>query len=87
MINEAAYITIRNGRVGIVSNLSNSPGVLRKSSPEPVQSLPSSSSHIAHTSVLSNLNVDRLSLAFQSHTFHTALVPIDNFNSNGQLNA
>lgn len=87
MISEQNVITIRNGRLGIVANSSNTSGVLRKAEPDPVWSLPSSSSIIPHTSVMSNQNVDKYSLAFQAHTFHANLTAIDNFNANGALNA
>ena len=87
MINADSRLTVRNGRVSVVPETINTAGVMNKQSPDPVWHLPSSSSIIPHTSVLSNMEVDRTSLAFVAKTYHANLTPINNFNANGRLNA
>lgn len=87
MISRTANIQLRDGRVSVVKNTVNTSGVMSKMGPSPVWRLPSTSSIIPHTSVMSFMEVDRTSLAFVARTYHANLKAIDNFNANGALNA
>lgn len=86
MISPTARITVRNGRVALVADSIMQGGTQRKGSPDPVWPKVSSSSIIPHTSVMSNLEIDKSSYAFIAKRYHANLNAINNFNATGRLN-
>lgn len=87
MISPNATIEVKNGRIAIVPDTILKGGSQRKANPAPKQSLPSSSSIISHTSVMSFLEVDKSSWAFVAKRYRANLKSINNWNMTGALNA
>ena len=75
VVSYQSYIGVKLGRQTIVSLPSGpfSGPPLAKASPAPVTILPSTSSIIPHTSVLSQNEKDKTSLSFVAKTFSTAM--------------
>lgn len=87
MISENARLTVKYGRLSLVKDSIMQGGVQRKAAPAPRQELPSTSSIIPHTSVMSANEIDKSSWAFVARIYKANLPATNNHNANGSLNA